>query len=77
MTEASLSFLGLGVQPPGASWGLMLSEAKQYALIYPYLAAAPGIAIFMTVLSFHLISDGLNDILIERRTVLWPQSRRR
>jgi ABC-type dipeptide/oligopeptide/nickel transport system permease subunit len=77
MTEASLSFLGLGVQPPGASWGLMLSEAKQYALLYPYLAVAPGIAIFMTVLSFHLISDGLNDILIERRTVAWPQSKRR
>ena len=77
MTEASLSFLGLGVQPPDASWGLMLSEAKQYALLYPYLAVAPGIAIFMTVLSFHLISDGLNDILIERRTVAWPQSKRR
>ena len=77
MTEASLSFLGLGVQPPSASWGLMLSEAKQYVLLYPYLAFAPGIAIFMTVLSFHLISDGLNDILIERRTVAWPQSKRR
>jgi ABC-type dipeptide/oligopeptide/nickel transport system permease subunit len=77
MTEASLSFLGLGVQPPGASWGLMLSEAKQFALLYPYLAVAPGVAIFLTVLSFYLISDGLNDILIERRTVAWPQSRRR
>lgn len=68
MTEAALSFLGLGVQPPNASWGLMLSEAKQYALLYPYLAFAPGAAIFMTVLGFHLLSDGLNDILIERRS---------
>ena len=68
MTEAALSFLGLGVQPPNASWGLMLSEAKQYALLYPYLAVAPGIAIFVTVLAFHLISDGINDSLIGRRS---------
>ena len=68
MTEAALSFLGLGVQPPNASWGLMLSEAKQYALLYPYLAVAPGAAIFMAVLGFHLLSDGLNDILITRRS---------
>ena len=68
MTEAALSFLGLGVQPPNASWGLMLSEAKQYALLYPYLAVAPGIAIFIAVLGFHLLSDGLNDMLIGRRS---------
>ena len=66
MTEAALSFLGLGVQPPDASWGLMLSEAKQYVLLHPYLAVAPGIAIFVTVLGFQLLSDGLNDILIGR-----------
>lgn len=68
MTEAALSFLGLGVQPPNASWGLMLSEAKQYALLYPYLAVAPGVAIFIAVLGFHLLSDGLNDLLIGRRS---------
>lgn len=68
MTEAALSFLGLGVQAPNASWGLMLSEAKQYALLYPYLAVAPGIAIFLTVLGFYMLSDGLNDILIGRRS---------
>lgn len=68
MTEAALSFLGLGVQAPNASWGLMLSEAKQYALFYPYLAIAPGIAIFTAVLGFNLLSDGLNDLLIGRRS---------
>lgn len=68
MTEAALSFLGLGVQAPNASWGLMLSEAKQYALFYPYLAVAPGIAIFTAVLGFNLLSDGLNDLLIGRRS---------
>lgn len=68
MTEAALSFLGLGVQAPNASWGLMLSEAKQYVLLYPYLAVAPGIAIFAAVLAFHLLSDGINDSLIGRRS---------
>lgn len=68
MTEAALSFLGLGVQVPNASWGLMLSEAKQYVLLYPYLAIAPGVAIFITVLGFNLLSDGLNDLLIGRRS---------
>lgn len=46
----------------------MLSEAKQYALLYPYLAVAPGVAIFIAVLGFHLLSDGLNDLLIGRRS---------
>jgi ABC-type dipeptide/oligopeptide/nickel transport system permease subunit len=67
MIETSLSFLGLGIQPPFASWGLMLSEARQFFLVYPYLAVAPGIAIIITVLGFNLIGDGLNDILIYRR----------
>ncbi len=67
MIETSLSFLGLGIQQPHASWGLMLSEARQFFLIYPYLAVAPGIAIIITVLGFNLIGDGLNDIIIHRR----------
>jgi len=67
MIEASLSFLGLGIQPPNASWGLMLSESRQFFLVYPYLAVAPGIAIIITVLGFNLIGDGLNDIIINRR----------
>jgi ABC-type dipeptide/oligopeptide/nickel transport system permease subunit len=66
MIETSLSFLGLGIQPPFASWGLMLSESRQFFLAYPYLAVAPGIAIIITVLGFNLIGDGLNDILINR-----------
>lgn len=66
MIETSLSFLGLGVQPPYASWGLMLSESRQFFLGYPYLAVAPGIAIIITVLGFNLIGDGLNDIIINR-----------
>lgn len=68
MIETSLSFLGLGIQPPNASWGLMLSEARQFFLQYPYLAVAPGIAIIITVLGFNLIGDGLNDFLIKRRS---------
>lgn len=68
MIETSLSFLGLGIQPPFASWGLMLSEARQFFLIYPYMAVAPGIAIIITVLGFNLIGDGLNDLLIHRRS---------
>lgn len=68
MIETSLSFLGLGIQPPNASWGLMLSEARQFFLQYPYLAVAPGIAIIITILGFNLIGDGLNDLLINRRS---------
>lgn len=68
MIETSLSFLGLGIQPPNASWGLMLSEARQYFLQYPYLAVPPGIAIAVTVLGFNLLGDGLNDFLIARRS---------
>ena len=66
MIETSLSFLGLGIQPPFASWGLMLSESRQFFLLHPYLAVAPGIAIIITVLGFNLMGDGLNDILINR-----------
>ncbi len=68
MIETSLSFLGLGIQPPNASWGLMLSEARQFFLQYSYLAVAPGIAIIITVLGFNLIGDGLNDFLLNRRS---------
>ncbi|WP_313339866.1 ABC transporter permease [Sedimentibacter sp.] len=68
MIETSLSFLGLGIQQPFASWGLMLSESRQFFLNYPYLAVAPGIAIIITVLGFMLIGDGLNDMLIHRRS---------
>jgi len=68
MIETSLSFLGLGIQPPNASWGLMLNEARQNFLQYPYLAVAPGLAIALSVLGFNLLGDGLNDLLIRRRS---------
>lgn len=68
MVESSLSFLGLGVQAPNASWGLMLSEARQFVLSYPYIAVAPGIAVLITVLGFNLLGDAFNDILVARRS---------
>ncbi len=66
LTEAALSFLGLGTQPPTASWGLMLSTARQYMLIDPWIAVLPGIAIAVTVLGFNLLGDGLRDVLDPR-----------
>jgi peptide/nickel transport system permease protein len=63
LTEAALSFLGLGTQPPTASWGLMLSAARQYMLIDPWIAVLPGAAIALTVLGFNLLGDGLRDVL--------------
>jgi peptide/nickel transport system permease protein len=66
LTEAALSFLGLGTQPPTASWGLMLSTARQYMLIDPWIAILPGAAIALTVLGFNLLGDGLRDVLDPR-----------
>ena len=63
LTESSLSFLGLGIQPPGASLGLMLSEAKGYILIHPYQALWPGIVLSIAVLGFSLLGDGINEII--------------
>lgn len=66
LTEAALSFLGLGTQPPTPSWGLMLSSARQYMLLDPWIAILPGMAIAITVLGFNLLGDGLRDILDPR-----------
>jgi peptide/nickel transport system permease protein len=66
LTEAALSFLGLGTQPPTASWGLMLNAARQYMLIDPWIAVLPGVAIALTVLGFNLLGDGLRDLLDPR-----------
>ena len=63
LTEAALSFLGLGTQPPTASWGLMLSAARQYMRLDPWIAVLPGSAIALTVLGFNLLGDGLRDLL--------------
>lgn len=63
LAEAALSFLGMGVQPPEPSWGLMLSEARSFMLSAPWLMIYPGIAILTTVLAFVLLGDGLRDAL--------------
>ena len=60
---ASLSFLGLGVQPPTPEWGSMLSNARNFMRDYPYMVIAPGIAIMLTVLALNLFGDGLRDAL--------------
>ena len=66
MIEAALSFLGLGVQPPTPSWGTMLSEARNFMELDPWLAVAPGTAITIAVLGFNLFGDGLRDALDPR-----------
>ncbi|GAC1540684.1 MAG: ABC transporter permease [Herpetosiphon sp.] len=66
LAEAGLSFLGLGVQPPTPSWGQMLSVAQGYLNIAPWLAYWPGIAIFLAVLGFNLVGDGVRDALDPR-----------
>ena len=63
IAEASLSFLGLGVQPPQASWGSMIREGTRYMLISPHLVLAPGAAIFLVVMSINLIGDNLRDTM--------------
>jgi peptide/nickel transport system permease protein len=66
--EAVLSFLGLGVQPPTPSWGVMLADAQSYLSQAPRLAIYPGLAIFFCSLSFNLLGDGLRDVLDPRTT---------
>jgi len=63
---ATLSFLGLGVQPPTASWGLMVSTGRDVLLIAPHVATVPGLAIMVAVLAFNLVGDGLRDALDPR-----------
>ncbi len=60
--EAALSFLGLGVQPPMPSWGLMVSEGKDMMLFEPWLITIPGVALFLLVLAINLMGDGVRDI---------------
>jgi peptide/nickel transport system permease protein len=62
LLEAALSFLGLGVQPPTPSWGLMVSEGKQMLLFEPWLITIPGVALFVLVLAINLMGDGLRDV---------------
>jgi len=66
IAEAALSFLGLGQQPPYPSWGSMLNSAQRFLTNAPWMAIWPGLAIFLSVLSFNLIGDGLRDALDPR-----------
>ena len=63
MAEASLSFLGLGTQPPMPSWGIMISEGKDFFRSAPYISILPGCAIAFGVMGFNLLSEGLRDYL--------------
>ena len=67
IAEASLSFLGLGQQPPAPSWGSMLNTAKNFVDNSPWMAISPGVSIFLLVLSFNLLGDGLRDALDPRQ----------
>jgi len=66
LVEAALSFLGLGVQPPTPSWGLMVSSGRDFLLVAPHIATIPGLAIMLAVLGFNLLGDGLRDALDPR-----------
>jgi peptide/nickel transport system permease protein len=66
IAEAALSFLGLGQQPPAPSWGSMLNSAQRFLSQAPWLAIFPGAAIFLCVMSFNLVGDGLRDALDPR-----------
>jgi ABC-type dipeptide/oligopeptide/nickel transport system permease subunit len=76
LTEASLSFLGLGVPPPALSWGRMLREGYSYLLLAPWISVASGAAIFLVVLAFQVLADGFQDVFAGRargtRRRLWP-----
>ena len=66
IAEASLSFLGLGQQPPDPSWGSMLNTAKNFITQAPWMAIWPGVAIFVVVFGFNILGDGLRDALDPR-----------
>ena len=66
LSEAGLSFLGIGINPPGAAWGAMVSEGYRYLTVNPILSFAPGIAIMLVVFAFNMIGDGLRDALDPR-----------
>jgi glutathione transport system permease protein len=66
ITAASLSFLGLGAQPPTPEWGAMLNDARAELAVAPHVAMFPSLAVFLTVLAFNLLGDGLRDALDPR-----------
>jgi len=62
-TEASLSFLGLGIAPPTPTWGSMISDGRIYLRTSPWVAIVPGVMIMLIVMAFNLFGDGLRDLL--------------
>ena len=66
LTEAALSYLGLGTQTPAPSWGTMLNEGRTYLETAPWMSVFPGVAIMLAVLGFNLLGDGLRDLLDPR-----------
>jgi peptide/nickel transport system permease protein len=66
LMEASLSYLGIGITPPTATWGAMVSASQRFLLTYPLLSIAPGVAILIVVLAFNMVGDGLRDALDPR-----------
>jgi peptide/nickel transport system permease protein len=66
LVESALSFLGIGIQPPSASWGNMLTSGKDYLEVAWWLSLFPGLAILITVLGFNLLGEGLKDALNPR-----------
>jgi len=66
VAEAGLSFLGLGVQPPAASWGAMIRDGTRYLLVAPHMVLAPGLAMLAVVLAVNLLGDRLRDRLDTR-----------
>jgi peptide/nickel transport system permease protein len=66
LSEAGLSFIGIGIDPPGAAWGAMVNDGYRYILSHPILSIAPGFAIMLLVFSFNMVGDGLRDALDPR-----------
>ena len=66
LQEAFLSFLGLGVQPPAASWGTLVSDGAKLLALFPWLVVFPGVALSTTLLCFNFLGDGLRDALDPR-----------
>ena len=67
LVEAGLSFLGLGVQPPTPAWGSMLGEARNFMILAPWMATFPGLAIFLAVIGFNFMGDGLREAVDPHR----------
>jgi ABC-type dipeptide/oligopeptide/nickel transport system permease subunit len=66
LAEAGLSFLGIGIEPPAAAWGLMVNDGRIYLMTNPILSFAPGLAIMLVVFAFNMVGDGLRDALDPR-----------